>query len=78
MVEQGTSSIVTEMCGGDLSRIDAKLVFKAAFLDDELCKKVINNAVEYIGIGIAALINLFDSVTQQSFCNMYIPKKSES
>ncbi len=76
MVEQGTSSIVTEMCGGDLSRIDAKLVFKAAFLDDELCKKVINNAVEYIGIGIAALINLFDP--EQIILSGGITKSSET
>lgn len=76
MVEQGTSSIVTEMCCGDLSRIDAKLVFKAAFLDDELCKKVINNAVEYIGIGIAALINLFDP--EQIILSGGITKSSET
>jgi len=57
-IEEGRESILKEKCGGDLSLISAEMVANAAKEGDVLAKEVFDFAAEYLGIGIAGLINL--------------------
>lgn len=59
-LQKGASSILTEMCEGNVEFITAEMVANAAKLGDSLAWDVFENAMEYLGIGIAALINLFN------------------
>jgi predicted NBD/HSP70 family sugar kinase len=53
-------SLVARLCGGDPSRIDAQMVFQAAEQGDKQALKIIDQAAEYIGIGVAMAINVLD------------------
>jgi predicted NBD/HSP70 family sugar kinase len=55
----GTSKLA-ELCGGDPAKIDARMVFEAAEAGERGAKKIIDTAVEYIGIGLAAAVNMLD------------------
>ena len=59
-LESGRVSTLRSQCDGDLSRITAKMVSEAAGADDELANEIFTGAAEYIGIGIATLVNLFN------------------
>lgn len=59
-IQQGELSIILEMAGGELDAIDAKIVFDAAKKGDPLATRLVQDAVEYIGIGLANYINLLD------------------
>jgi predicted NBD/HSP70 family sugar kinase len=54
------NSKLTMLCGGDFSKIDAKMVFQAADLGDKPALAIIDAAAEYIGIGIAMAVNVLD------------------
>jgi predicted NBD/HSP70 family sugar kinase len=58
--EQNKKTKILELCGGDLSGIDAKLVFQAAEQGDKAALIIIDTAAEYIGMGIAMAINVLD------------------
>jgi predicted NBD/HSP70 family sugar kinase len=53
-------SQIAELCAGDVSRIDAKMVFQAAEAGDMPALKIINTAAEYIGMGISTAVNVLD------------------
>jgi glucokinase-like ROK family protein len=57
---RGQKSILTEMCNNDYSKVTAKMVADAAKNGDELALNVFTRAMEYIGIGISNLINIFN------------------
>jgi predicted NBD/HSP70 family sugar kinase len=57
---QNKKSKIWELCGGDLSKIDARLVFEAAERGDKAALAIIDTAAEYIGIGIAMAVNVLD------------------
>jgi glucokinase-like ROK family protein len=57
---RGQQSLLPELSGGDINKVSAKMVVDAAKAGDELSLNVFNKAVEYVGIGIADLINLFN------------------
>ena len=58
-VKDGHKTILTELTGGDLSEIRSGDLRKAIRKGDKLVEKVIEEAAEYIGIGVANLINLY-------------------
>ncbi|MDR1252246.1 MAG: ROK family transcriptional regulator [Treponema sp.] len=58
--EQNKKTKILELCEGDLSRIDAKLVFEAVEQGDKAALTIIDTAAEYIGIGIAMAVNVLD------------------
>jgi glucokinase-like ROK family protein len=62
-MENGTSSILKDLSGGDPSVITAKMVVDAAKEGDTLAWSVFDRAAEYLGIGIAGLINLLGPET---------------
>lgn len=57
---RGQKSLLLELSGGDINQVTAKMVADAAKEGDELSLNVFNKAIEYIGIGIADLVNLFN------------------
>lgn len=59
-LKKGTQSVLVEMCGGDLNKVTAEMVANAAKKGDALAWNVFSRAAEYIGLGISALINLFN------------------
>lgn len=58
-IRKGASTSIVELVDGDLSRIDAKVVFQAAEGGDELAKKLISRLAYYFGVGLANLVNIF-------------------
>jgi len=59
-LESGRESTLCNECGGDISLMTAKMVSEAAHAGDALANEVITCAAEYLGIGVAALVNLFN------------------
>ncbi len=59
-LKKGAQSILLEMCGGDLQKLTAEMVASAAKKGDVLAWNIFSRAAEYIGLGISALINLFN------------------
>jgi predicted NBD/HSP70 family sugar kinase len=55
----GAKSVLHGMAGGDLRNIAAEMVADAARQHAPLVREVFDEAMEYLGIGIAGLINLF-------------------
>ena len=58
-IEQGADTSIADLCGGDLSKIDARIVFLAARQGDELAKELISRLAYYFGVGLANLVNIF-------------------
>jgi glucokinase len=58
--QDGGSSILPSLCGGDLSRIDAKLVSAAAQQGDELARSIFREAGGYIGRAVADMLTLLN------------------
>src|SRR5512135_1600470 len=56
----GAVSILQECCEGDPSRVTAEMVADAAKRGDGVAWSVFDRAAEYLGLGIAGLINLFN------------------
>lgn len=52
------STILWKLCDGDINRIEAKHVFDAVKLDDELAKDIFSHYTEYLAEGIANIINI--------------------
>jgi glucokinase-like ROK family protein len=59
-LEKGAESDLRGACGGDLSRLTAEMVAQSAKRGDAVAWKVFDRAAEYIGVGIAGLINLYN------------------
>jgi len=59
LIEDETS-IMREMVGGDLSKVDAKLVGQAAAQGDALALEIVHRAGYIIGLGMTSLLHLFN------------------
>jgi len=57
---RGQKSLLNELSEGDLSSVTTKMVAEAAIQGDEMALNVFKRAMEYIGIGVANLVNLFN------------------
>lgn len=57
---RGQSSLLLDLCGGDINKVTAKMVADAARKGDELASNVFKRAMDYLGIGISNLINIFN------------------
>ena len=53
-------SEIVKVCEGDLSRVNAKVVFDAAKDGDEIALKVFHRYVKYLGQLVASLVNCID------------------
>ncbi|MCP4541654.1 MAG: ROK family protein [Chloroflexi bacterium] len=59
-VARGVPTLMVDLAGGNPERITAKLVAKAANQGDAEAKHILTEAMNYLGIGIATLVNLFN------------------
>jgi len=59
-LQDGIGSVLLDMCKGDLSRLTTEMVANAAKQGDGIAWKIFDRAAEYLGIGIAGLINLLN------------------
>ncbi|MHB8094579.1 MAG: ROK family protein [Candidatus Aminicenantales bacterium] len=59
-LQAGAESVLRKMCGNAIEGVTAEMVADAAKKKDPVAWDVFSQAAEYLGIGIAALINLLD------------------
>lgn len=57
--QKNPDSLINQLIGGDLSKIDAKVAFDAAKQGDETGKKVVDQYIKYIAEGLTNVINIF-------------------
>jgi len=60
LFKRGKSQKLKELCKNDPDLIDAKLVFEAARSGDKDSNEILETVTNYLGIGIASLVNLLD------------------
>ena len=58
--EFSQSSFLNELCENDINNVSAETVALAAKQGDELCRRILLEAAEYIGIGLADVVNLYN------------------
>ncbi|MCX6375259.1 MAG: ROK family transcriptional regulator, partial [Armatimonadetes bacterium] len=59
-LQSGVKSLLLDLCGNDIENVTAEMVAAAAKQGDAVAWDVFNGAAEYLGIGIACLINLLN------------------
>jgi len=59
-VARGVPTLIADLAGSDPERITARLVAKAASQGDVEAQEIIAEAMSYLGIGMANLVNLFN------------------
>lgn len=59
-LEAGQTSTIRDLVGGDLARVDARIVGQAAHDGDTLALEIIRQAGHYLGIGIASLLSILN------------------
>jgi len=59
-VARGAPTLIADLAGGDPERVTAKLVAKAASQGDVEAQEILAEAMRYLGIGMANLVNLFN------------------
>jgi glucokinase len=59
-VTEGARTSIVELVGGDVSKIDAKVVGLAAKQGDELAHELVSRLGYYFGVGLANLVNIFN------------------
>ncbi|MDH7487632.1 MAG: ROK family transcriptional regulator [Anaerolineae bacterium] len=59
-IESGKPSLISRLANDDLRRISVPLIAQAARAGDEVARQALEETGEYLGIGIANLINAFD------------------
>jgi len=59
-VKCGVPTLIADLAEGDLERISAKLVAQAAAQGDMEAQEILDEAMTYLGVGMANLVNLFN------------------
>jgi len=59
-IEAGKKTVLSELCGGDLKKIDGKMISDGIARGDEFSKWVMQETAVWLGIGIGSLINLLN------------------
>ena len=60
LVVRGVPTLITKLAEGDPDRVSAKLVAQAAEQGDIEAQEIIADAMTYLGVGMASLVNLFN------------------
>ncbi len=58
-MKKDVESVMWEICGGDLSKVDGQTAFRAADKGDKSAKIVVHDYVQYLACGIVNIINIF-------------------
>lgn len=59
-IEAGKKTLLTDLCGGDLKKLNGKMVSDAIAKGDEFAAWVMHETAVWLGIGIGSLVNLFN------------------
>ncbi len=59
-IKDGAKTAILEYAAGDINKVNAEVVHKAARQGDTLAKEVIAHVSYYLGIGLTSLINIFN------------------
>lgn len=59
-ITEGAWTSIIELVGGDVSKVDAKIVGLAAKQGDELAQELVSRLGYYFGVGLANLVNIFN------------------
>jgi len=59
-IESGASAAILDKAGGDIDKIDARVVHAAAQAGDALAIELIQRTAYYIGVGLANVVNIFN------------------
>lgn len=59
-IEAGDHTCLPDLVGGDLSKITAETVYRAAAASDAFAEEVIKDTSRFLGAGVANLINIFN------------------
>lgn len=59
-MERGVSTLIAELADGDPERVTAKLVAEAAERGDPEANRILTQAMNYLGVGMANLVNLLN------------------
>ncbi len=60
LVSTGSNSLMLSLAGGIVKKINCDIVFSAAAQGDVLAKRIADEAIDYLSIGLANLVSLFD------------------
>src|SRR5207244_1750268 len=59
-MEKGRKSVVRDLCDGDVTRIRSGILAEAYRDGDKLVREIVHDACNYLGIGVANLINVLN------------------
>jgi glucokinase len=59
-IQAGAVSMLPSLVGGDLKKVTAQTVYRAAKDGDELALEVVNDTARFLGVGIGNLLNVFN------------------
>ncbi|MFI5280980.1 MAG: ROK family protein [Gemmatimonadales bacterium] len=62
-IEVGAETGLAEYVGGDLSKVTAQTVYQAANDGDEFAREVVRETAQFLGAGVANLVNIFNPDT---------------
>lgn len=59
-IKDGYNTSIYDIVDGDLSKINAEIVFTAYRINDELAVNAVKRFIKYLSIGIAGIVNILD------------------
>jgi len=59
-IAEGSGSEVVSLAGGDPGAVSGWIVLKGAQMGDKTCSAIVEQAANYLGLGLANLVNLFN------------------
>ena len=59
-LSNGEPSSLSELCGGNIQAVSATMIEAAASMGDQLSQRIMNQAFNYLGIGVASLVQIFN------------------
>lgn len=59
-IKNGYNTSIYDIVDGDLSKINAEIVFTAYRINDELAVNAVKRFIKYLSIGIAGIVNILD------------------
>lgn len=60
LIEEGQPSLIKELVNNDLEKINGKIIFEAAYKEDQVANEVVDRMVKYLAIGIVNTISILD------------------
>lgn len=58
-MNENKSSVLWELCQGEISKVEGKTLFQGISQDDATAEKVLENFIIYLGAGVINIINIF-------------------